>query len=159
MELIVAITNNFVIGSSGDMPWHLPADLLHFKKITSGNTIVMGRRTWDSIGRALPNRLNVVLTRQSNFRADGARVITELGALKKIDTLGVIFVIGGGELYRLAMPHVEKMHITRIDTTIEGDTFFPTFDVTEWTLEKVEARPKDSENAFDLSFETWVRGT
>jgi dihydrofolate reductase len=159
MELIVAITNNFVIGSSGDMPWHLPADLLHFKKITSGNTIVMGRRTWDSIGRALPNRLNVVLTRQSNFRADGARVITELGALKKIDTLGVIFVIGGGELYRLAMSHVEKMHITRIDTTIEGDTFFPTFDVTEWTLEKVEARPKDSENAFDLSFETWVRGT
>ncbi len=159
MELIVAITNNFVIGSSGDMPWHLPADLLHFKKITSGNTIVMGRRTWDSIGRALPNRLNVVLTRQSNFRADGARVITELGALKKIDTLGVIFVIGGGELYRLAMPHIEKMHITRIDTTIEGDTFFPTFDVTEWTLEKVEARPKDSENAFDLSFETWVRGT
>ena len=159
MELIVAITNNFVIGSSGDMPWHLPADLLHFKKITSGNTIVMGRRTWDSIGRALPNRLNVVLTRQSNFRADGARVITELGALKKIDTLGVIFVIGGGELYPLAMPHIEKMHITRIDTTIEGDTFFPTFDVTEWTLEKVEARPKDSENAFDLSFETWVRGT
>ena len=158
MELIVALTENFVIGSEGEIPWHLPADLAHFKKITSGNTIVMGRRTWESIGRALPNRMNIVLTRQKDFVADGATVIHSLDELLKIETMGVLFIIGGGELYQVAFNQVDKLHITRIHTTIDGDTYFPQIDTSLWTRKESINYPKDEKNPFDLSFETWVKG-
>ncbi len=157
MELIVALTENFVIGSEGEMPWHLPADLAHFKKITSGNTVVMGRRTWESIDRALPNRMNIVLTRQKGFVADGATVIHSLDELLNIETLGVLFIIGGGELYQIAFDQVDKLHITRIHTTIDGDTYFPQIDTSLWTCGEVINYPKDENNPFDLSFETWVK--
>lgn len=157
MELIVALTENHVIGSGGKMPWHLPADLAHFKKVTSGNTVVMGRRTWESIGRALPNRMNIVLTRQKGFVADGATVIHSLDELINIETLGVLFIIGGGELYQIAFDQVDKLHITRIHTTIDGDTYFPQIDTSLWTCEEAIKYPKDEKNPFDLSFETWVK--
>jgi dihydrofolate reductase len=157
MELIAAITDNFVIGAGGDMPWHLPADLAHFKKVTSGNTIVMGRRTWESIGRALPNRLNIVLTRQKDFVAECATVIHSLEELCTVETRGVLFIIGGGELYKNAINVVDKLHITRIHTTLEGDTFFPQIDKSIWTCEESVRYPKDDKNPFDLSFETWVK--
>ncbi len=157
MELIVAITENNVIGSGGDMPWHLPVDLAHFKKITTGNTIVMGRKTWDSIGRALPNRLNVVLTRQTDFSCDGATVIHEFQDLQELETNGIVFIIGGGELYRIAMPSVDKLHVTRIHTTIDGDTHFPEIDETLWRCIESQLSPKDDRNSFDVTFETWVK--
>ncbi len=117
----------------------------------------MGRRTWDSIGRALPNRLNVVITRQKNFVADGAIVIHSLDELQTIETNGVLFIVGGGELYTNALDAVDKLHITRIHTTIDGDTFFPQIDGTLWSCEESISHSKDDKNLFDLTFETWSR--
>jgi len=158
MELIVALTENFVIGSGGDMPWHLPADLAHFKKITTGNTILMGRRTWESIGRPLPNRLSVVLTRQIDYVANGATVIHSLDELGTVETVGTIFIIGGGELYKNTLDRVDKIYITRIHATIEGDTFFPKIDGSVWSCEQSIQHQKDDENPYDLTFETWGKG-
>lgn len=158
MELIVALTENSVIGSGGDMPWHLPADLAHFKKITTGNTILMGRRTWESIGRPLPNRLNIVLTRQEDYIANGATVIHSLDELGTIETVGTIFIIGGGELYKNTLDRVDKIHLTRIHATIEGDTFFPKIDDSIWLREQSTKHQKDDKNPFDLTFETWGKG-
>ena len=158
MEIIVALTENFVIGSDGDMPWHLPADLAHFKKLTTGNTIVMGRRTWESIGRPLSGRLNIVLTRQKEYVADGATVIHSLNELGTIETVGTVFIIGGGELYKSTLDVVDKLHVTRIHTTIEGDTFFPQIDDSDWVQEQSTQFLRDKMNPFDLTFETWGKG-
>jgi dihydrofolate reductase len=157
MELIVAITDNFVIGANGVMPWHLPADLQHFKKITSGHAIAMGRRTWDSIGKPLPNRLNIVITRQAEYKAVGATVVHSLEDAKQIAEERKLFVIGGGEIYRSAMEDVSLMHITRIHTTIDGDTFFPKLDELVWERISALQRPADENNSHDLSFEVWSK--
>ena len=157
MEIIVAITDNFVIGVDGSMPWRLPADLAHFKKITSNNTVVMGRRTWDSIGRALPNRVNIVISRQNSFVAQGATVISSLEEIQNVDTNGTVFIIGGGEIYKSVINKVDRLHVTRIHTTIDGDTHFPCFEEPEWILTASTPRPKDEQNPYDLTFETWSR--
>jgi dihydrofolate reductase len=157
MELIVAITENNVIGNGGDMPWHLPVDLARFKKITTGNTIVMGRRTWDSIGRALPDRLNVVLTRQKDFVAEGAVVIRGFEELHHLETTGIVFIIGGGELYKQSLQFVDKLHVTQIHTTIDGDTFFPQINEAMWQCVETEHCPKNDRNPFDVTFQTWVK--
>ena len=155
MELIVACTENNVIGNNGDMPWHLPADLQHFKTITTNNTIVMGRKTWESIGRALPNRCNIVVTRQTDYVAEGATVINTIEDISTVDTIGTVFIIGGGELYRLTVPNATKLHVTRIHTVIEGDTTFPVFDKNKWKLEHSTFLKADENNPFDVTFETW----
>ncbi len=157
MELIVACTENFVIGANGDMPWHLPDDLIHFKEMTSENTIVMGRRTWESIGHALPNRMNVVVTRQNEFVAKGATVIHSLDELESIDVLGTVFIIGGGELYKNTIELAEKIHITRIRATIDGDTFFTPIDESKWNCVSSKEQLKDDVNQYDMTFETWSR--
>lgn len=157
MEIVVAMTNNNVIGQDGDMPWHLPADLAHFKKLTSGHAIVMGRRTWESIGRSLPNRLNIVITRQEQYEANGATVVHSLKEAMSVAGALRIFVIGGGQIYKEAMPLTCCLHITKINSTLEGDTSFPTVDESVWRCEKSVNRPADDKNQYDLSFETWRR--
>ncbi len=157
MEIIVAMTNNFVIGKDGDMPWNLPADLAHFKKLTTGHAIVMGRRTWESIGRPLPNRLNVVLTRQTSYDANGAVVVHSLDEAEHVAGEQRVFVIGGGELYALALEGATSLHVTRIDATVDGDTFFPNFDETNWLCENKIIRPADDKNQYSLVFETWTK--
>lgn len=157
MEIITAMTNNYVIGKDGDMPWHLPADLAHFKKLTSGHVIVMGRRTWESIGCPLPNRLNVVLTRQTDYDAKGAVVVHSLGEAIKVGGEQRIFVIGGGELYAQALQEATSLHVTRIDATIDGDTCFPVFDESNWQCENKVIRPADDKNQYSLVFETWAK--
>ncbi len=157
MEIVVAITENFVIGSDGDMPWHLPADLKHFKKITSGGAIVMGRRTWDSIGRPLPNRKNIVLTRRKDFSVDGATVVHSFEEAINQTEGKPLFVIGGGEIYALAIDVANAMHITRIHTTLEGDTFFPQFGEGTWELVEEIFQPADDLNCHALTFEKWVK--
>jgi len=158
MEIIVACTENLVIGAEGEMPWHLPADLAHFKNITSGNTIIMGRRTWESIGNALQNRKNIVLTRQKNYSAEGATIIHSLDELQTIETVGTLFIIGGGELYKNTIEISEVLHVTRIHTTIEGDTFFPQIDESVWSCDASIEFQKDDKNPFNLTFERWTRG-
>ncbi len=122
-SIIVAMSENRVIGVSGRLPWHLSEDLKHFKEITMGHTIVMGRKTYESIGRALPGRANVVVTRQKNFRAEGVEVVHDLKDI--LSAPREIFVIGGADLYAQALPHVQKVYFTLIHKKIDGDTYFP----------------------------------
>ncbi len=157
MEIVVATTDNFVIGANGKMPWHLPADLAHFKRLTSGHTIVMGRKTWESIGKALPNRLNIVLTRQDDFKVEGAIVINTLDEIAHLETRGRIFIIGGGEIYKQSLAKAKWIHITRIRTLIEGDTTFPKFDEQKWRCVERTEYCADEKNCFDLCFESWSR--
>jgi dihydrofolate reductase len=157
MEIVVAMTDNFVIGANGDMPWHLPADLQHFKKLTSGGAIVMGRRTWESIGRPLPNRKNIIVTRQDGFRADGATVVHSLDEAVQAASGKKLFIIGGGEIYKSSLDRATLLHITRIHTTIDGDTYFPEVDTSSWKLCASTNRPSDSNNCHSMTFESWSR--
>lgn len=159
MEIVVAMTDNFVIGANGDMPWHLPADLQHFKKLTTGGAVVMGRRTWESIGRPLPNRTNIVITRQNDYEANGATTVHSLDDAVMFVPKQRVFVIGGGEIYKMAFPFATALHITRIHTTCDGDTYFPTFDTANWSLTKATPRPADEQNSYDLTFELWSART
>lgn len=157
MEIVVAMTSNHVIGQNGDMPWHLPADLVHFKELTSGHAIIMGRRTWESICKPLPNRLNIVVTRQKDYAAEDVTVVHSLE--EGIVAAGIqrIFLVGGGEMYKEALPIASKMHITRIDALIDGDTKFPEIDESIWQCKSRVNRSADEKNPYDLVFETWER--
>ncbi|HIF55116.1 MAG TPA: dihydrofolate reductase, partial [Methylococcaceae bacterium] len=151
MELIVAITDNYVIGAEGAMPWHLPADLQHFKKITSNHAIAMGRRTWESIGRPLPNRLNIVISRQTDYEAEGATIVRSIEDAARVAGEERLFIIGGGEMYALVMHEATRLHLTRIHTTLEGDTSFPPIDESRWILEESVDRAADEQNQFDMT--------
>jgi dihydrofolate reductase len=157
MEIVVAMTSNHVIGQNGDMPWHLPADLVHFKELTSGHAIIMGRRTWESIGKPLPNRLNIVVTRQEDYAAEDVTVVHSLEDGIVAAGTQRIFLVGGGEMYKEALPIASKMHVTRIDALIDGDTKFPEIDESIWQCKSRVNRSADEKNPYDLVFETWER--
>ena len=157
MDIVVAMTDNFVIGKNGGLPWHLPADLAHFKTLTTGHTVAMGRRTWESIGRPLPNRENVVITRQDSYVANGAAVVHSLQEVVDNVSSNCIFVIGGGEIYAQAIDLVDTLHITRIHTSLDGDTFFPKFDTSNWTCIESTNQAEDENNCHELTFERWIR--
>jgi len=123
---------NRAIGLNGRMPWHLPSELQHFKQATMGKTIVMGRKTWQSIGRPLPGRQNIVISRNRKFKASGADVADSLSAAVEISTSDEVMVIGGGLLYALALPIAQRMILTLIDIEPEADTWFPEWDSKQW---------------------------
>lgn len=165
LSLIVAAAENGVIGRDGDLPWRLPADLGRFKRLTTGHPIVMGRKTYESIGRPLPGRVSVVLTRDASWTAgnDAVLIATTLdGAVEAAhQAKGVstdeAFVIGGGEVYRLALSHSDRVHLTRVHTEVEGDATFPELDQSEWRLVSSEKHPADEKNEHDCTFEVWER--
>jgi len=132
ITLIAAMGNNRAIGLDGRMPWHLPAELQHFKKATMGKAIVMGRKTWQSIGRPLPGRQNIVISRNTGFIATGADVCDSLEAAIEISKADEIMVIGGGQLYAAALPLAQAMILTLIDIEPEADTWFPKWDEMHW---------------------------
>ncbi|HMB38289.1 MAG TPA: dihydrofolate reductase [Wenzhouxiangellaceae bacterium] len=150
--LVAAMGKNRVIGVDGGMPWHLPADLKHFKAVTMGHPVVMGRRTFESIGKALPGRRNVVLSRSLDPAPAGCEVADSLDeALDRLDQ-GPVMVIGGGELYRTALPVAYRMELSFIDTAPEGDTHFPNWNKAQWSLAAMSRRPADAENPYALVF-------
>lgn len=161
LALIAACAHDRVIGRDNDMPWHLPADLKHFKAMTLGKPIIMGRKTWDSLGRPLPGRLNLVVSRQSGLQLEGAEVYSELGdALARADEwareqgVDELMLIGGGQLYAQALPWADRIYLTRIDLEVEGDAFFPEF--SGW--ECVDRQPHPgTDDTPAYTFETWVR--
>jgi len=135
LSLIVAMANNRVIGKDGAIPWHIPEDMKHFKRLTMGKPIIMGRKTYESIGKSLSGRTNIVVTRNPDFEAEGVTVTHSLlEALEFAKTLNSeeIFVIGGEQLYAAALPDADRLYLTYVDTEVEGDTFFPEFDRNEW---------------------------
>lgn len=155
ISLLVAMGKNHVIGFENDMPWHLPEDLKYFKEKTTGHTIIMGRKTYDSIGRVLPNRRNVVLTRQKLDFPKEVEVIRDIKQIyqwNKANPDQELFVIGGGNLYNQVLPYADRMYITEIDENFEGDTFFPTFEANEWTLTSKVKGERNNDNPYEYYF-------
>ena len=162
ISIIVAVAENGVIGRGGQLPWHLSADLQRFKRLTMGHTIIMGRRTWESIGRALPGRRTVVVTRQPNYRIDdaGVAVAAKLDeALQIAEAAGdsEAFIVGGAALYLEALPRADRLYLTRVHAQVEGDTYFPKFDHAEWRQVSSEHRADDTKNEYPFNFELYQR--
>lgn len=153
--LVAAMGKGRVIGQDGRMPWHLPAELKHFRRLTKGQVVVMGRKTYESIGGALKNRTNIVLTRDEAYEAPGCEVVHSLEALLKGER--TLYVIGGAQLYRQFLPHASRMVLTRIDADLAGDTFFPEWAEAEWQLVAAQAHPHDEKNPYDFTIETYQR--
>ncbi|MGR8998048.1 MAG: dihydrofolate reductase [Gammaproteobacteria bacterium] len=152
--LIVAMASNRVIGNNNVMPWHLSADLKKFKQITMGSPILMGRKTFESIGRPLPGRTNIILSRNSEYRQDGCLVFNDIEkAIKKgCESSGEIFVIGGADLYEAMLPIADALYITIINREFQGDAFFPDIDMNEWSEVEREDIYDDPDAAFSYSF-------
>ncbi|MFL9814120.1 type 3 dihydrofolate reductase [Stutzerimonas sp. VN223-3] len=163
LAMIAALAQNRVIGLDNQMPWHLPADLKHFKATTLGKPIIMGRKTWDSLGRPLPGRLNLVVSRQPDLQLDGAETFTSLDeALRRAEAwareqgVDELMLIGGAQLYAQGLGRAQRLYLTRIDANPEGDAFFPAFDESEWQCIDCQAHAAVGE-APAYSFETWQR--
>ena len=158
ISLIVAASTNNVIGQNGELPWRLPSDLQRFKRITMGKPIVMGRKTWESIGRPLPGRKNIVLTRHADYVADGAELVTSpAAALHAAGRAAEVVIIGGGQIYDLFLPKAQRIYLTRVGADVDGDAYFPPIDAGKWQLQDREAHPADDHNEFDYEFLTYVR--
>ncbi|ADX67358.1 MULTISPECIES: dihydrofolate reductase [Weeksella] len=159
LHLVVAIASNHAIGKGNQMLWHLPKDFLHFKKITTGHPIIMGRKTFESIGRPLPNRVNIVISRDRNYSADGIQVVHSLReAIEKGYKLDEdLYVIGGGEIYRQAMEFADKIYLTEVHHEFEGDTFFPEIDDEKWVEVDREHHLKDDKHLYSYDFVEYLR--
>lgn len=158
ISLIVALAKNRVIGLNNQMPWHLPADLKHFRQLTLHKPIVMGRKTYQSIGCVLPKRRNVVITRQNTLNNNQIEIYHSLAdALSALNNEPEVMVIGGQMLFAEAMPLAETLFITEIDLQVEGDTFFPAWNALDWKLINQINHQKDADNPYDYCFKTYKR--
>ena len=159
LSIIVAKAKNNVIGKDNQLIWHIPDDLKRFKSLTTGHTIIMGRKTFESLGKVLPNRFHVVLTRDKNLKIDNenVKVINDISQLEKYINNDVEnFVIGGESIYKLLLPVSKKLYITQLDMDFEGDTYFPNIDKNEWKVIERKNGPKD-ENPFNYEYITYER--
>jgi dihydrofolate reductase len=153
LSLIVAMSENGVIGREGELPWRLSADLQRFKKLTMGHHIVMGRKTFNSIGRILPGRTSVVLTRQAGWTAEGAVTANSLDeALRIAKDDDEVFIIGGAQLYDQALPHVDRLYLTLVNATVSGDTTFSEFEPGDWKVIEKTEHPSDERNEHPHTF-------
>ncbi len=150
IKVIVAISKNRVIGDSNKLIWHLPADLKRFKEVTTGHPIVMGRKTYQSIGRPLPNRRNIIITRDEEFEVEGCEVVNSIEEALLL-TNSDCFIIGGGEIYKQSLHLAEQVYMTIIDENFEGDTHFPELD-RSWYVSKKEEFSSDEKNHYNYSF-------
>ena len=151
ITLIAAMARNHAIGFDGELPWHLSAELKHFKESTMGKPIVMGRKTWETIGRALPGRQNIVVTRNRVFRAEGCTVVQSFDEAMDRAVGEEVMIIGGGQLYQQALPQADRMLLTLVDCEPEADTWFPDWNKEEWQEISRRSQPADENN--DLAYE------
>ena len=150
-SLVVAVARNGVIGRDNALPWHLPADLAHFKKVTLGHPVIMGRRTHESIGRALPGRDNIVVSRDRGYASAGCTVVDSLDAAwEAAGAADEACVIGGTSLFREALPGADVIHLTEVEADVPGDTFFPDFDRREWQETEIARHAADTRNAYPI---------
>lgn len=158
LSIIVAAAENNVIGRDNGLIWKLSADLKHFKALTTGHTIIMGRKTFESIGRPLPNRRNVIISRNPAYRAEGCEVVESIDdALKLVEDENESFIVGGGTIYKALWDRAERIYLTRVHTRAEGDTFIPELETGRWELLGQENFPADDRNEFAYSFITYQR--
>jgi len=158
ISLIAAVAKNGVIGKGNELPWRLSADLKYFKKVTMGKPILMGRKTHESIGRALPGRLNIVMTGQPDFSAPGCEVVSSMDeVLKAAEGAGELMVIGGASIYTLLFDQADRLYLTRLDKVFEGDTFFPEFNEAPWEETFSEIHEDDKQVDFSYTFKVLNR--
>ena len=158
VSIIAAMDRNRLIGNNNQLPWHLPADLAHFKQVTMGKPIIMGRKTYESIGRPLPGRTNIVLTRSANFRAEGVLTAHTLEqALDYVSVEDEAMIIGGSTIYELALPRADRLYLTYVESTCEGDAWFPEFDIERWRVVASEQHRADEKNSSDYRFVCYER--
>jgi dihydrofolate reductase len=158
ITLIVAVADSGVIGRDNGLPWHLPEDLKRFKRLTMGKPMVMGRRTFESIGKPLPGRLNIVVTRDTNYRREGVTVVHDVdGALRAAGDAPEVMVIGGAELFRALLPRAGRIHLTRVHGNIEGDVMWPALAERDWAVVERETHAADERHAYAMTFEVWEK--
>jgi len=161
ISIIVAMDER-LIGNEGGMPWHLPADLKFFKSVSMGKPIIMGRSTWESIGKALPGRTNIVITRNTSFQAEGCRLahsVDEALAIAKEESAEEVMIIGGGGIYEQTLDRIDRLYLTRIAAHLVGDTHFPVINPDEWQEISRQEHKADGDNPFDLTFVVLDRKT
>nr|AIA18419.1 Dihydrofolate reductase [uncultured bacterium]AIA18499.1 Dihydrofolate reductase [uncultured bacterium] len=160
ISTIVAVAKNGVIGKEGGLPWYLPAELARFKEVTMGHPIIMGRKTYESIGRALPGRTNIAITRNKDFKAEGCIVVdsleTAIAEAKKAEGADEIFIIGGEQIYKEAMPLLNRIYLTKVDADVKGDKFFH-YDPKKWKEISSEKHSADEINKYSFTFTTLQR--
>ncbi len=159
LSLIVATNQQHVIGNQGDLPWHISADLKRFKSLTMGHHLIMGRKTFDSIGRCLPGRTTIILSRDASYQVEGAIVVDSLAAaLAAAEGDDEVFIVGGGEIYRLTLPEVDRLHLTWVDAPeVSGDTHFPEVDWQDWQLVEKNDVSDDGQSQYPYSFRIYDR--
>ena len=159
LTLIAAVAKNHVIGKDNDLVWHLPDDFKHFKELTKGHHVIMGRKTFESMPAGpLKNRINIVITSQKDFEAKGCIVVHSLeDAIMKAESDTQPFIIGGSTIYKLALPYAKTIELTEVDASPEGDTFFPKFDKTQWIETSRVPHPADERHKFAFDFITYSR--
>lgn len=160
LSIIVAASENNVIGINNHLPWHLPVDMKYFKDTTMGKPIVMGRKSFEELGKVLPGRPNIMITRQESYSAPNLYIVPSLEAgIEKAKTFGTeeIFITGGGEIFKMAIKIVDRLYLTRVHAEVSGDTYFPEFDENEWDLVKNERHEIDERHKYALTFQVWDR--
>jgi len=158
ISIIVAMAENRVIGNDNSLPWHLPADLKHFKAVTMGKPIIMGRKTWESLPGKLPGRPHIVVSSNPDYIADGCTVAHSLPqAIESAGDVAEVMIVGGAMLYGQALPLAGRMYITLVETEVEGDTLFPDYDLDQWNEVAQEHHPSDDKNPYAYSFITLSR--
>ncbi|NIG53697.1 dihydrofolate reductase [Chitinophaga sp. Cy-1792] len=160
ISIIVAAAENNAIGINNQLPWRLPDDLKYFKNTTTGKPIIMGRKTFESLGKPLPNRPNIVITRQPDYEPQGVIVVDSLqAALDSANTFegSELFITGGAQIFDIAMPLVQRIYLTRVYAVVEGDAFFPEIDGNIWKLVSEDRREADEKNQYPFAFQIWER--
>ncbi len=156
--MIAAAAENNALGKDNQLLWHLPDDFKRFKQMTTGHPIIMGRKTFESFPSPLPNRQHIVITRQNDYHPASCDVVANLeDAFKMAHSSDAIFIIGGGEIYDLALPYADTIELTRVHAEFEADAFFPKLNLGEWRLTKSEFHPKDDKHQYNFSYETYIR--
>lgn len=152
ISIIVAMDENRVIGYKNKLPWNIPSELKYFRETTKGKPVIMGRKTFESIGRPMPERLNIIVTRDKNYKADNCIVVNNReDAIKAAESSNEIMVIGGAEIYKLFLPTANRLYITKVHGTFQGDTYFPEFNESEWIKVKEKFVEKDNENKYSYT--------
>ena len=158
ISLVVAAASNNAIGKDGKMPWHLPNDMKHFKNVTWGMPVVMGRKTFDSLGKPLTGRKNIVITRQAGWTVEGTVTVANIDDaifLAKETDAKEVMIIGGGEIYKMLFDKADRIYLTRVEAEPDADTYFPSIDPGKWKLVSQKNYEADEKNAFNHSFQTW----
>ena len=158
ISIIAAMGKNKVIGKNNSLPWKLPADMKHFKELTAGKPIIMGRKTFESLGKPLPKRTNIIITRDQNYKAEGCIVVHSIEeALKAAEKHEEVMIIGGSQIYKEFLPRANKMYLTLIDVDFEGDAYFPEYKIEEWEETAYEQHERGKDNQHNYTFMTLER--